>query len=97
MNNLKLFSPNANADDRSPVKNLANPEYKPFDTGYSSSYSSLSGAKSEDDSPLRRRLMKSPKKKKRIMHEKEHDEYVQKVLNESDLLDHQLKNQIKFV
>ena len=54
---------------------IANPEYKPFgDKEYSSDYSMDSGAKSEDDSPLRRKMIRSPAKKKRIMTDKEHDE-----------------------
>ena len=75
--------------------NIANPEYKPFGRDYSSSYSQNSGAKSEDDSPLRRKIIKSPRKKRvKILSEKEHKEkmeYMQRLLNESDLLDNRLK------
>jgi hypothetical protein len=76
--------------------NIANPEYKPFGRGleYSSSYSQDSGAKSEDDSPLRRQIIKSPKKRIVILSEKEHKEKMEnmeRLLNESDLLDKKLK------
>ena len=66
MRKFELFGEDDNYHLLSPTKdphNIANPEFKPFGN-YSDSYSSDSGAKSEDDSPLRRRILKSPTKKK---------------------------------
>jgi hypothetical protein len=78
MRKFELFGEDDNYDHSSPTKdplNIANPSYKPFGSHYSSSYScnSGSGAKSEDDSPLRRKILRSPTKKKpKVLSDQEH-------------------------
>ena len=63
-NNIKFGSPSKN-----PLKNkMADPEYKPFDeeeeiVSQNCSNSHLKGNLSEDDSPKRRKMIKSPTKK----------------------------------
>ena len=58
--------------------NIADPEYKPFSQNSSShsSYSSFSSKsnKSEDDSPQRRKIIKSPTKRRvALLTEQEHN------------------------
>lgn len=76
MRKFELFGEDDDYKHGSPTKdpmNIANPEYKPFDSRYSSSFSCDSGAKSEDDSPLRRRLLRSPTKKRpKVLDDQEH-------------------------
>ena len=98
MRKFELFGEDDNYELSPPKKdplNIANPEFKPFGS-YRSSYSCDSGAKSEDDSPVRRKILKSPTKKKpRVLTDQEHKakmEYMQKLLDESDMLDSRLKN-----
>jgi hypothetical protein len=76
--------------------NICNPEYRPFGSNYSSVRSDNSGAKSEDDSPHRRKMLKSPTRKNlKFLGEREHAkkmEDMQRLLNESELLDTSLKD-----
>jgi hypothetical protein len=104
MKKFQLFGEDEKYEYQSPTKdpmNIANPEYKPFGSNYSSCFSEDEGAKSEDDSPKRRKMLKSPTRKNpKVLGDDEHKkkmEEMQKLLNETDMLDKRLRNQIKYV
>lgn len=88
------------------INDIANPTYKPFQeisnqvNGFehhldSSSYQSNSRSiKSEDDSPLRKRMFQSPQKKKaRNTSQKE----IEKVIGESKMVDLHIQSQLEYI